>query len=405
MTELSRGVEVLDFRTIEVSEEERRLMLLSQELSYENFGPRAAAYDTENQFPEKNFDDLRRHGYLDLRIPKTFGGKGVSSLAYAAVIVEIAKGDSATALCLAMHSTVVAFLEHLATHEQQEHFFSLVLSEGKRFCAAVHEPDWNLFSGSLPSTTITPSSGGYNLRGRKILCSFGEQADFYFVNARLGGDVLGVFVPTGSSNIQVQADWDALSMRGTQSVTIDFEDVFVPESSVIKLPLNLLFELEYELGLCACYVGIAEAAYRYAREMAKPVMHKILASEVGHGHPDAGRLFSTVGEMRLVLEPAWLCVMRAATVGPVGSFERGLALVQAKGVVGEMAVKVTSQAMRVAGVRGLSRKYPVERLFRDAQAAVLMGITPSDAAYLAGRFELGIAQAGIITDTSQMRTV
>lgn len=405
MKQLSRGFEVLDFRTIEVSDDERQLMLLSQELSYENFGPRAAGFDEENSFPARNFDELRRHGYLSLRVPKIFGGKGVSSLAYAAIIVEIAKGDPATALGLALHSTVAAFLEHLATQKQQEYFFSAVLEERKTFCAAVYERDWNLFSGELPRTMLTPDSDGFLLRGTKILCSFAEQSDFYFVNARLGGDVLGVLVPTDSPGIRIHNEWNSLSLRGAQSVEVEFENVFVPDLNVIKLPLNLLFELEYELGICASYVGIAEAAYRYAREMTKPVMRHILGTEASHGHPDAGRLFSSVGKMRLVLEPAWLCVMRAAQVGPVGSFERGLALVQAKYVVGEMGVKVTAEAMRVAGVRGLDREYPIERLFRDAQAAVLTGIKPSDAAYLAGRFELEVAQTGIITDISQMRTV
>jgi alkylation response protein AidB-like acyl-CoA dehydrogenase len=151
-------------------------------------------------------------------------------------------------------------------------------------------------------------------------------------------------------------------------------------------------------------MGIAEMAYRYSRELARPTVQRIVESESGHGHPDAGRLFSGVGEMRMALEPAWLAVMRAAQVGPVGTFERAWALAQAKHVVGETATRVTAQAMRVAGTKALSRNYPVERLFRDAQAGVLMGIRPSDAAYLAGRFELGIAPRGIIIDPRQMRT-
>jgi alkylation response protein AidB-like acyl-CoA dehydrogenase len=403
MAELSRGVEVLDFRTIEVTPEERGFMLLAQQLSYETFGPRAARYDGENAFPRENFEDLRQCGYLGLRVPKTFGGMGVSSLAFAATTVELAKGDPATALCFATHSTVMTLVEQLAAREQQEHYFGLAVAEGKKFGACVLEPDWNLFSGELPKTTLTPAPGGYLLRGRKAYCSFGEAADVLFVSALLGGDVLGLFVPPGAPNVRRRRDWDSLSMRGTQSDTVEFEDVFVPEASVIKLPLNLLFELEYELGLCACYVGVAEAAYRYARELAKPAIARIVESAVGHGHPDAGRLFSAVGDMRLALEPAWLCVMRAAQAGPVGSFPRGLALAQAKHVVGETAVRVTAQAMRVAGPRGLSAEYPVQRLFRDAQAAVLLGITPSDAGYLAGRFELGIAPPGIIIDPSQMR--
>jgi alkylation response protein AidB-like acyl-CoA dehydrogenase len=402
MNELGRGLEVLDFRTIEVSQEERGMMLLAQQLSYENFGPRAHTYDRDSTFPGPNLDDLGRHGYLDIRIPKTFSGKGVSSLAYAAIIVEIAKSDAATAMALSSHCTIMAFVEHLATRAQQERFFALAL-EGRRFAAAVHEHGWNLFSGDLPKTCLEPCVGGYLLRGRKAFCPPIDPTDFYFVSALLGGDVLGVVVPADAPGIRRHAADHNMSMSGLQGATVDFDAVFVPEDSVIKLPLNLLFELEYELGHCACYVGVAEAAYRYARELARPVIGEILRTQAGHGHPDAGRLFSEIGDMRLTIEPMWLCVMRAAQVGPVGSFERGLALVQAKHLVGEAAVRIVELATRVAGPAGLQREYPIERLFRDAQAAVIMGIKPSDAAYLAGRFELGVAQAGIVIDRSQMR--
>ena len=89
------------------------------------------------------------------------------------------------------------------------------------------------------------------------------------------------------------------------------------------------------------------------REIAKDTVRRLVDSEVGHGHPDVGRLFTTVGEMKIALEPAWLMIQKAACTGPVGSFARTWALAEAKYVVGETAARVSAQAMRVAGAKSL----------------------------------------------------
>ncbi|QRO01009.1 acyl-CoA/acyl-ACP dehydrogenase [Archangium violaceum] len=395
MSTLNRGPEVFDHSHLEVSPGEKELITVARRLAYENFGPRAERYDAENRFPTENFEDLQRHGLMALRVPKQYGGQGASSLTQAAVTLEVAKGDPATALCFTMHNTAMTFIDLLATPEQKERFFGRVVREGVKFSALGSEPQASIFSGNLPKTVLTRTQGGYLLRGRKAYCSFGPNADLAFVNAMLGEALVGVVVPLTAPSIRFHSDWNTLAMRGTQSVSIDFEDTFIPEQDVITTPLNLLLELEYGVGLCAAYLGVAESAYRYARELARETMKRTLEGEAGHGHPDAGRLFSTVGEMKISLEPAWLMLKRAALMEPVGSFERTWALAEAKYVVGEMAAKMAQQSIRVAGAKALSRAFPIERLFRDAQAGLVMAIKPDHAAYLAGRFELGVLPSGM----------
>jgi len=395
MSTLNRGPEVFDHSTLEVSAEEKELIAGARRLAYENFAPRAERYDAENIFPTENFEDLRKHGLLALKVPKEYGGKGASSLTLAAVTLEIAKGDPATALCFTMHSTAMTFISLLATPEQKERFFGRVVHEGAKFSALGSEPSASTFSGDLPKASLTKTAGGYLLRGKKVFCSWGPNADFAFVNAMLGDAVVGVVASLRAPNVRFHGDWNTLGMRGTQSVSIDFEDTFIPEQDVITTPLTLLLELEYGVGLCAAYLGLAESAYRYARELARDNMRRLLDTPTGHGHPDAGRLFSTVGEMKISLEPAWLMLKRAALTEPIGSFQRTWALAEAKYVIGEMAAKLTQQAIRVSGAKSLSRAFPIERLFRDAQAGLLMAIKPDHAAYLAGRFELGVLPNGM----------
>jgi alkylation response protein AidB-like acyl-CoA dehydrogenase len=387
--------QVLDGSQLALSDEERELYRQTRELAERVLLPQAAAYDRENRFPRESFDALGKAGLLALLVPRELGGKGVSQLAYAAIVTEIAKADAALALCFTMHSTSVVFLRHLASPAQQQKFFDLVTREQALFSALGSEPDANLFSGRLPSTLLERVSGGYRLRGKKSWCSLGGNANWSFVNATLDETVVAAMVPLHQPGVLVRQDWDTLSMRGTQSVSIDFEDVFIPEIDVIEKPMNLFLELEYGVGLCASYLGLAAATYREARQLAAQSVRRLLSFEVGHGHPDVGRLFATIGEMRIALEPAWLMLQRAATTGEVGTYQRAWALAEAKHVVGETAAKIASQALRVAGAKALSKRHPIERLFRDAQAGLVMAIKPENAAYIAGRFELGVLPSGL----------
>jgi alkylation response protein AidB-like acyl-CoA dehydrogenase len=398
MSQARLGPEVFDHGRLAITPEERELVVTARGLADERFAPRAAAYDRDNRFPAENFDDLRRSGLMALRVPRAYGGHGASELAYAAVVLEIAKGDPATALCFTMHCTAMGFLEDLGDEGQRARLYGPVVRDGAKFSALGSEPRANIFAGKLPSTVLAPAEGGYLLRGTKAWCSLGGNADYMYVNATLDGAVRGAVVPRGARGVVVRDDWDTMAMRGTQSASVAFEDVFVPAGDVVARPMTLLHEFEFMVGLCASYLGVAEAAFRHSREMAREAIARVVSSEVGHGHPDAGRLFTAVGEMKMALEPAWLMVQRAAQTGPVGTFERASALAAAKYVVGETAARVCAQALRTAGARALERSCPVQRLFRDAQAGLVMAIKPDNAAYLAGRFELGVLPDGLRVD-------
>ncbi|MEZ4236685.1 MAG: acyl-CoA dehydrogenase family protein [Myxococcota bacterium] len=133
-----------------------------------------------------------------------------------------------------------------------------------------------------------------------------------------------------------------------------------------------------------------------ARQAAAGRVQRLLEHPIGHGHPDVGRLFTAVGEMRIGLVPAWLMVQRAASIPEVGTLPRTWALAEAKQVVAETGARIAQDALRVVGATALqARLSPFERLFRDLHAGLVMAIKPDNAAYLAGRFELGVLPDGL----------
>ncbi|PYQ79399.1 MAG: acyl-CoA dehydrogenase, partial [Acidobacteria bacterium] len=65
---------------------------------------RAAQYDRDNRFCQEDFDELKAAGYLQMALPKEFGGLGLTLADAARETRRLAQYAPATALCLNMHN-------------------------------------------------------------------------------------------------------------------------------------------------------------------------------------------------------------------------------------------------------------------------------------------------------------
>src|SRR5258708_35743233 len=64
---------------------------------------RAAGYDRDNRFCQEDFDELKAAGYLNLTLPKEFGGLGYTLNQYTREARRLPGYAPAAALCLDMH--------------------------------------------------------------------------------------------------------------------------------------------------------------------------------------------------------------------------------------------------------------------------------------------------------------
>ena len=108
-------------------------------------------------------------------------------------------------------------------------------------------------------------------------------------------------------------------------------------------------------------LGIARAAYEYALDYAKErqafgkpiIMNQAIAFKLA--------------DMTTEIDAARLLVWRAAWLARNGGVHerRGLDVASCK--AGEVAVRVTEEAIQILGGYGYTREYPVERWHRDAK--------------------------------------
>ena len=365
-------------------------------LARERFAARAAQYDLENRFPTENYADLREHGLMDLTVPKEYGGKGMSSLGFSLAMRELAKGDGSTALTFNMHATIMIIIDQLGTPEQKKRYFTEAVKRGAIFASLGSEPNT---SPSAPvffiETSLTKTPGGYQVNGNKHFCSFGNAADYFFAFVMLEGatrvrdGMLSIIVPKGTPGVSVIETWNAMGMRATASNSVTFQNAFVREDEIIGAPgapFTSGVGSEYVTGYSAIYLGIAEAAYDFAREYARTRVVRPDTKPIGH-NPVIQR---HIAEMSVTLEAMRLFSMHAALTPGIGSPERILAVNQAKYFAVEGAMKVTDLALRVCGGRGLFKEYPLERYYRDIRAGVVMNPSTDSLLLHIGKAELAL---------------
>ncbi|WP_344022971.1 acyl-CoA dehydrogenase family protein, partial [Kribbella jejuensis] len=113
-------------------------------------------------------------------------------------------------------------------------------------------------------------------------------------------------------------------------------------------------------------VGIARAAYEVALDYAKT------REQFGRPIIDNQGIAFKLADMALEIDAARLLVWRAANMsaalmrGETPDYRHGEGSM-AKLKAGEVAVKVTEEAIQILGGNGYTREYPVERMHRDAK--------------------------------------
>ena len=368
------------------------------DLAQDGFAARAARYDAESTFPHENYRDLREAGLLGMNVPAKYGGLAVEPVTYVLGLLEMAKGCPATALTFNMHSNVIININQLATHEQKGRYYREVLDEGKLFATLMSEPESSFRDQFVLRTAFTPTEEGrYHVQGLKHFCSLGDVADRYFVTGMRAGNttaqegIMAALVPRGDSGISLERPWNATGMRGTTSHSIRF-NTEVSGEDVLGTPGQLLtIELSgFALGYAATYLGVAEAAYDFIREYARNRVIAPATEPLSHNT----RTQRSLGELATQIRAAKLMLCEAAEIRKTGVREdMALATNQAKYLCAEAGVRVTEQAMRMAGGSGFLKTMPLERWHRDSLGGPVMPPSSDRCLEVIGRIVCGLRAA------------
>ena len=347
-------------------------------LTREHIAPRAAEYDAAGANPLASWRALAGDGFLASCIPTAHGGLGLDMPTYIGVIRTIARGCANTAMTVHMHSTVMRFIDALATPEQKRRYFAEVVEHGRLFGSWGSEPAVSLSRSFLMETVVRQDADGYVVDGVKHFCTMALGASRYMVWCALEGGtdmgkaLLQVLVPADAPGIATDGKWNTLGMRATFSPSVTFTGVRVAKDAALGDPgtaLRVGVVESFALGYAAVYVGIAEGALAFAIDYAKQRIVRPENVPVAHD-PAVQR---HVGELAAQLDAARLVVGDSAERWEAADVqERGVLGNKAKYLATEVGLAVTSKVIQVVGGRGAYREFPAERAFRDLRTSTLM---------------------------------
>src|SRR5579864_6449692 len=391
----------LDFS---LTREQEEIRALAHEFAEKEMRPVAERYDENEETP---WDVMRKAHALGLdataSFPEQYGGGGIDLVTNLIREEELAWGDAGIAAAIGASGLAGTAIIAMGTEEQKQKYISMLTAPELKIAAmGLTEPNSGSDSLAL-ETTATKVDGGYVLNGTKQFCTNGGIADiqvaFVTTDKSLGpAGIAGFVIEKGNEGMRQGRKERKLGVRASHTAQVIFEDCFVAEDARLGFDkegnatgpgaVGAMLMLEATRPLVAAgAIGIARAAFEFARDYS--------LERVQFGKPIAKHeaIAFKLADMATEIDDARLLTWRAGWMAQNGiPYARGEGSM-AKLFAGDMAMRVTTDAVQVLGGYGYIKEYPVERFMRDAKIYQIWEGTAEIQRLVISRFILGERRA------------
>lgn len=355
---------------------EEQQMLLDAVGRYAENDLRPAAHDAEEegQLPQKIISKGWELGLLQASVPEQYGGFGERSAVTGVLAAEeMAFGDLAGALAVMSPSQYVTPILLAGTEEQKQQFIPTVIeADWKPYTAALLEYKFDYDPNDL-QTIAKVDGGDYVLIGEKAFVPFAKDAEAMLVYASLDGQTQGFILPKGAAGLSIGDEREKLmSLNALPMYRVKLDEVHVPKSNRLGGEAGHDYKpilAAHWVAQAALAVGVAKAAFEYARDYAKE--REVFGVKVAQKQAIAFML----AEMATEIEASRVLTWEAAWKLDTGKDDAYNEAYLASTGAADMAMMVTDRAVQILGGYGYIREYPVEMWMRNGRGfAMLTGI-------------------------------
>lgn len=326
--------------------------------------------DEKQHFPAELVKKMGDLGFLGIMVDPKYGGSGMDAISYVLIMEELSKIDASASVIVSVNNSLVCYGIEAYGSEDQKQKYLTKLATGEfigAFCLS--EPEAGSDATSQATTAIDKGDH-YILNGTKNWITNGGRSDVYLVIAQTDREkghrgINAFIVEKGMEGFEIGPKEDKLGIRGSDTHTLQFNDVKVPkENRIGEDGFGFKFAMKTlsggRIGIAAQALGIASGAYELALKYSKE--RKAFGTEICNHQAIAFKL----ADMYLEIEAARHLVMKAAWDKDQGNhYDRSSAM--AKLYASKVAMEQSVEAVQIHGGNGFVKEYHVERHMRDAK--------------------------------------
>ena len=357
----------MDFGLSQAQEQMRRRV---RQFAEERIAPAAVKYDELSVFPEEIINQMGREGLLGLTVPPEYGGTFTDTLSYVIAVEEVSRICGGFGLTLAAHNSLGnAHINSFASDEQRRKYLPPIAGGRHMSAWGLTEPSAGSDAGGTATTAVLRGDR-YILNGSKLFITTGNVASTFVIMAstdksRGTRGISAFIVERGTPGFRVGEHEDKLGVRASITAELFFEDCPVPRENLIgkegegfkqalkNLDGGRISIAAFALGMAQ---GILDECLRYMREPEGARLAKSQAAQFA------------MAKMATETEAARLLVYKCACMKDAKE-PYSMQSAMAKLLASETASRNGMACVQLMGPAGLTRKYAVERLTRDAKLA------------------------------------
>ncbi|QXP74551.1 acyl-CoA dehydrogenase [Tenacibaculum sp. AHE15PA] len=326
--------------------------------------------DNAQTFPDELVRKMGEVGFLGIMVDPKYGGSGMDAISYVLIMEELSKIDASASVMVSVNNSLVCYgLEAYGTEEQKQKYLTKLATGEQIGAFCLSEPEAGSDATSQ-ATTAEDKGDHYLLNGTKNWITNGGRAGVYLVIAQTDRSkkhrgINAFIVEAGTEGFHVGPKEDKLGIRGSDTHTLQFNDVKVPkENRIGEDGFGFKFAMKTlsggRIGIAAQALGIASGAYELALKYSKE--RKAFGTEICNHQAIAFKL----ADMYTEVEAARMLVMKAAWDKDQGN-NYDMSGAMAKLYASKVAMEQSVEAVQIHGGNGFVKDYHVERLMRDAK--------------------------------------
>ena len=363
-------IDKLKIMNFSLSEEQLMVRNAARDFAQTELRPGVIKRDELQEFPDNLVKKMGALGFMGIMVNPEYGGSGMDTISYVLVMEELSKIDASASVIVSVNNSLVCYGLQSYGSEAQKLKYLPKLASGEAvgaFCLS--EPEAGSDATSQQTTAID-NGDHYLVNGTKNWITNGGRSDVFIVIAQTdrskGSKGINAFIlEKGMDGFEIGPKEDKLGIRGSDTHTLQFNDVKVPkENRIGEDGFGFKFAMKTlsggRIGIAAQALGIASGAYELALAYSK--QRKAFGTEICNHQAIAFKL----ADMATDIEAARHMVMKAAWEKDQGiAYDTSSAM--AKLFASKIAMEHTVEAVQIHGGNGFVKDYHVERLMRDAK--------------------------------------